>query len=517
MRRLSMSGLLLIALTVWSLAMVGCGDDGLTAPVDDPVPSGENVVLRWDEATLQAIRDTKPGPPMTARALAIVHTCIYDAWAAYDDVAVGTRFGPDVRRPEGERTPGHQSKAISYAAYRALDRSLPLREAGCRSADDRARLRSGRRLARSRDSRPASGTAARPRSWRCATRTEPTSSAIYAGRVRGLHRLRRHEPADRGRDAEHARADPAPRSLAAAHLREPRRADGHAELHRAPLGARDPVRADLDEPVPAGPAGRAGHAGVRHAVRRAGPVEREPDRSGEVHRRVLGGRSGLRASARSLGASSRSSSPAATTTRWTRTSRCSSRWPTPSSTAASPCWDAKRFYDYARPVTAIRYLYNGQIDPRLGRPGAGQRAHRRRGLEAVPADLVPHAAVPRVHVRSQHLQRGGRRDAEALHRQRRLRVLARRTARDRSRRSRGSRRTPTWPSPTPRFTEAADAAAISRRLGGIHFRDGDLNARAMGRRVGIQVYQRAESYWLGYGAPMRLPMESPQEIMLALR
>lgn len=30
---------------------------------------------------------------MVARALAIVHTCIYDAWVAYEDVAVGTRLG----------------------------------------------------------------------------------------------------------------------------------------------------------------------------------------------------------------------------------------------------------------------------------------------------------------------------------------------------------------------------------------------------------------------------------------
>jgi len=50
-------------------------------------------------ATLQAIRDTKPGPPMVARMLAIVHTAIYDAWAAYDPVSVGTRLAGGLRRP----------------------------------------------------------------------------------------------------------------------------------------------------------------------------------------------------------------------------------------------------------------------------------------------------------------------------------------------------------------------------------------------------------------------------------
>jgi hypothetical protein len=35
---------------------------------------------------------------MVARALAIVHTCIYDAWAAYDKRALGTQFGSSLRQ-----------------------------------------------------------------------------------------------------------------------------------------------------------------------------------------------------------------------------------------------------------------------------------------------------------------------------------------------------------------------------------------------------------------------------------
>ena len=37
---------------------------------------------------------------MVARALAILHTCIFDAWAAYDKKIVGTRLGGSLRRPE---------------------------------------------------------------------------------------------------------------------------------------------------------------------------------------------------------------------------------------------------------------------------------------------------------------------------------------------------------------------------------------------------------------------------------
>ncbi|MDQ3261317.1 MAG: hypothetical protein M3Q00_11155, partial [Pseudomonadota bacterium] len=56
------------------------------------VHAASSVVIDWDNAALQAIRTTKPGPPIVARAMAIVHTGMYDAWAAYDPVAVGTRL-----------------------------------------------------------------------------------------------------------------------------------------------------------------------------------------------------------------------------------------------------------------------------------------------------------------------------------------------------------------------------------------------------------------------------------------
>src|SRR6266567_697672 len=49
-----------------------------------------NVVVQWNDAALQGVRDSKLGPPMVARAMFIVHNCIYDAWAAYSRTAVGT-------------------------------------------------------------------------------------------------------------------------------------------------------------------------------------------------------------------------------------------------------------------------------------------------------------------------------------------------------------------------------------------------------------------------------------------
>jgi hypothetical protein len=87
------------------------------AAVQEPPP---NLVIQWNDAALQGVRDSKLGPPMVSRALAIVHTCIYDAWAAYDDRALGTQFGGALRQPHFERTRSNRAEAISFAAFRAL-------------------------------------------------------------------------------------------------------------------------------------------------------------------------------------------------------------------------------------------------------------------------------------------------------------------------------------------------------------------------------------------------------------
>ena len=78
---------------------LACAQGVAASPQETP-----NVVIQWDDAALQGVRDSKIGPPMVARALAIVHTCMYDAWAAYDDYARGTQLGTKLRQPHGSRT-----------------------------------------------------------------------------------------------------------------------------------------------------------------------------------------------------------------------------------------------------------------------------------------------------------------------------------------------------------------------------------------------------------------------------
>ena len=93
------------------------------------VRAESNAVIQWNNAALQAVRETRMGPPMVARALAVAHTSMYDAWAAYDEFATGTRLGGSLRRPAAERTEVNRQKAVSYAAYRVLVDLFPTRKA----------------------------------------------------------------------------------------------------------------------------------------------------------------------------------------------------------------------------------------------------------------------------------------------------------------------------------------------------------------------------------------------------
>jgi hypothetical protein len=53
------------------------------------------------------------------------------------------------------------------------------------------------------------------------------------------------------------------------------------------------------------------------------------------------------------------------------------------------------------------------------------------------------------------------------------------------------------------FYEAADQAGISREYGGIHFNDGDFEARQAGEDVGLLVWSKAKTYFNGKAIPRR--------------
>ncbi|MGW6582558.1 vanadium-dependent haloperoxidase [Streptomyces globisporus] len=92
---------------------------------------GDNLVLQWNQVTYDAMvkkaaqTNGLKRPPLGSRVLGIVHTCIYDAWAAYDNRAVGTQLGDDLRQPYYKRTEANRKIAVNYAAYDALSYVLP--------------------------------------------------------------------------------------------------------------------------------------------------------------------------------------------------------------------------------------------------------------------------------------------------------------------------------------------------------------------------------------------------------
>lgn len=81
-----------------------------------------SAAYKWLDIVLEAsARDVErvgAQPTILSRQMAIPVTAMFDAWAAYDDKAVGTIHGGKLRRPKAERTKENRETAIAYAVYR---------------------------------------------------------------------------------------------------------------------------------------------------------------------------------------------------------------------------------------------------------------------------------------------------------------------------------------------------------------------------------------------------------------
>ena len=49
----------------------------------------------------------------------------------------------------------------------------------------------------------------------------------------------------------------------------------------------------------------------------------------------------------------------------------------------------------------------------------------------------------------------------------------------------------------PKLEDAANEAGISRRYGGIHWLDGDMYSRDLGKKLGEQAFSLAKKLWEG--------------------
>jgi len=94
-----------------------------------------NLIVNWNSIALEGIRAlgqlpfssaqrNRGGPPQVARTVGIIYTAAYDAWAAYDSVAK-PRHSSTPRRPMAQRTEANRRKAVSQAIYRAILDQMP--------------------------------------------------------------------------------------------------------------------------------------------------------------------------------------------------------------------------------------------------------------------------------------------------------------------------------------------------------------------------------------------------------
>jgi len=108
------------------------GEGTQTVTVNDPEPT---VSVLWDRVVQQEVIDTDGGvgPTIASRAYAMLHTAMFDAWASYDPEAVRVSFdaeGDNAALEDGlEVTDAHKAKAMSYAAATVLLELFPDQQA----------------------------------------------------------------------------------------------------------------------------------------------------------------------------------------------------------------------------------------------------------------------------------------------------------------------------------------------------------------------------------------------------
>lgn len=107
----------------------GGGGGGHPPPPATPPLVRNRVAAGWNQVAQEAVLAVRPSPPVAARMFALLHTAMYDAWSAYDAVALSTRHQAALRRPLAERTLDNQRKAFSFAAYAALLKLIPAQQA----------------------------------------------------------------------------------------------------------------------------------------------------------------------------------------------------------------------------------------------------------------------------------------------------------------------------------------------------------------------------------------------------
>jgi hypothetical protein len=475
------------------LAACGGGD---SPPSPPPVPPIRlKTVSGWTDVALQAIRTVKPGPPMAARSLAILATCMYNAWCPYDALAQPTRPG-QARRPVAERNDASKALAISYAAHAALVDQFPAEKA---AFDAHLANVTGGQGAGDGGTAAALGlAAARAEIAFCHADGanqlgDMTPSGVpyadYTGYVPKNPAMVVSAPTPRAMIPAPDHWQPLTYTDAAGVVRTPL-FTGAAWSHVTPfaLKASDQFR-------PAAPPA-LGSALYEAQVRRIvalqaaltdeqkviaeywadGPNSELPPGHWLLFALYVSERDGhtddddiklFFALANAL------------------------------SDAAIAAWDAKRTYDSVRPITAVRYLLQGRTIPGYGPlgPSAGLRQIQGESwipyqpmtfpTPAFPEHVSGHSAFSAAAAQVLRSFTGSDRFGASFTRPAHSMVL-----------ETGAPQAEVvlqWPT----FSAAAEQAGLSRIYGGIHFDSGNVAGQTLGQQVGMQAFARAQALWMG--------------------
>jgi uncharacterized protein DUF6851/vanadium-dependent haloperoxidase-like protein len=437
----------------------------------------DNVAVIWNQAALEAVRRTRLGPPMTARALHMTHAAMYDAWAAHDDLAFGSRLGDVVRRPPAERTEEAKREAVSFAAHRTAVDLFPSEAATFTAV-----------LAGLGYDPDTVGDAGSP----SAVGTLAAGKVLAFGHGDGSNQLGDLAPGPYA-DWTGYRAVNSADALVDPNRWQPLLVDGVPQPFLGPhwgqvipFGLRDcwelrpqqgprlhPGRGyqQQAEEVLDDSAGLSDEHKTMAEYWADGPGSETPPGHWCLLAQEVSARDGhgLDEDVRLFFALTGALLD-----------------------AGIAAWDAKRVYDSVRPVSAIRHLFAGQEVLAWGGPGQGTQ--RIKGQ-----DWRPYIATPPF---GEFVSGHSTFSAAAAE------VLGRFTGSDRfgvsATMPAGSSRIE--PGVTPAadvtlswatFTEAADQAGRSRRYGGIHFGGGDLVGRELGRLVGTRAWLAAATMFAG--------------------
>jgi hypothetical protein len=168
--------------------------------------------------------------------------------------------------------------------------------------------------------------------------------------------------------------------------------------------------------------------------------------------------------------------------------------------AGGGAWDAKRAYDSVRPITAVRELFRGRTVRAWGGPGRGTRAIRGEDwLPYQPSTVITPPFAEHVSGHSTFSAASAEVLASFAGSQRFGLSVTIPAGSSMIEPGIVPARPVTLSFRT--FAEAADQAGRSRRYGGIHFEDGDLDGRRLGTRIGANAWTRALGYFAGTAAP----------------